>query len=454
MKMNLFSQIIQRYNKFGDRSRESIINILLSFGAKGITIITQLMIVPLTINYVNPTQYGIWLTLSSIIAWIGFFDLGFGNGMRNKVAESKAKGDIELARQYISTTYFAIGSIVVCLFVLVETFNFFLSWSSILKVDEIYNEELRTVFAILTAFFCLDMVVKLFKSILNADQKPGIAAWIDVLGQILALGVIFLLTKFTDGSLWRLATFYSGIPAITILVVSAIAFRFTSYRQFAPRFRYIRKTLIKDIMNIGIQFFIIYICMLIIFQVINLVISRELGPNSVTVYNIAYKYFNIAYSVMVIILTPFWSAFTDAYHKKDYVWMRKAKLMLERIWLIELFSVVVMIFIAPWFYKVWIGDSVMVGTMLTIGMAVFILAQSIGAVYMHLINGIGKIRIQLILYIGFAFVAWPMMQYSCRLFGLLGILIAPTLVYMVQAIVGKIQIEKILTGKPGGIWAK
>ena len=452
--MGIISQLANRFKQSGDRSKKSIINILLSFGAKGISIVAQLMIVPLTINYVNPTQYGIWLTLSSIIAWIGFFDLGFGNGMRNKVAESKAKGDVELAKQYVSTTYFAIGAIVLGLFVTVEILNFFLNWSSILKVDAAYQEELKKVFAILTAFFCLDMVVKLFKSILTADQKPGMASWIDVLGQLLSLGVIYLLTKLSEGSLIKLAAYYSGIPAITILVVSAHAFRFTSYRQYAPNLKSVRKPLIKDIMNIGIQFFVIYVCMLVIFQVINVIISRELGPECVTEYNLAHKYYNIAFSVMAIILSPFWSAFTDAYHKHDYIWMNKVKRALEVVWLCELVAVVIMILIAPWFFHVWIGDTVSIGTILSICMACFILMQSIGSVYMHLINGIGTIRIQLIVYVVFALVSWPLMQFSCRQFGLVGILIAPTLVYMVQAILGKIQLEKILNGTSVGAWNK
>lgn len=452
--MKIINKFSSRYKQFGERSRRSILNIVLSFGAKGMSILTQLMIVPLTINYVNPTRYGIWLTLSSIIAWIGFFDLGFGNGMRNKVAESKAKGEDELARQYVSTSYFAIGTIVACLFLIVQGLNLFISWPSVLNVDASYTEELRKVFAILTLFFCLNMVFKLFKSLLNADQKPGLVAWIDVSGQLLSLGVIYLLTKLSEGSLLRLATFYSGVPTLVIFVASAIGFYFTPYRKYAPRIKYVRKELIKDIMNIGIQFFIIYVCMIVIFQIINVVISRELGPESVTEYNIAYKYFNIAYSVMAIILTPFWSAFTEAYHKNDYTWMRKAKSMLEKIWLCEFVVMAFMVIIAPWFFKFWIGDSVSVSTPLSIGMAAYLIIQSLGAVYMHLINGIGKIRIQLLVYVCFAMIAWPLMQFSCRFLGLTGVLVAPTIVYAVQALLGRIQIEKILSKKSSGIWNK
>ena len=100
--------IIDRYYDSSNRSKKVLKNIALSIISKGITIICSLLVVPLTINYVNPTRYGIWLSLSSIIGWIGYFDLGLGNGFRNKYAEAKAFGNYILAKQYISTTYLTI----------------------------------------------------------------------------------------------------------------------------------------------------------------------------------------------------------------------------------------------------------------------------------------------------------------------------------------------------------
>lgn len=88
----------------------------------------------------------------------------------------------------------------------------------------------------------------------------------------------------------------------------------------------------KDILGLGIQFFCIQICMLIIFQIVNIVISRELGALAVTQFNVAEKYFNIIYMVINIIMIPFWSAFTDAYTKRDLAWMRSATDKLQKCW--------------------------------------------------------------------------------------------------------------------------
>ena len=91
------------------------------------------------------------------------------------------------------------------------------------------------------------MFVRLFRSLIIAEQKPGVVSWIDVSGQLLSLIAIYLLTKLSSGSLLSLALFYSGIPTLTILFVSGYAFRFTSYKQYAPKLKNVRLPLIKNI---------------------------------------------------------------------------------------------------------------------------------------------------------------------------------------------------------------
>lgn len=61
-----------------------------------------------------------------------------------------------------------------------------------------------------------------------------------------------------------------------------------------------------------------------------------------------------------IILTPFWSAFTDAYIKRDYNWMRGTLEKLEKLWLLCIPILVLMVLSSDLLYKFWIGDSVAV----------------------------------------------------------------------------------------------
>ena len=97
MKFQYIKDKVSAYfTKGNERSVAVKKNIAVSLVLKCISILVSLQVVPLTIGYVNPTKYGIWLTLSSIIAWLSYFDLGFAHGFRNRFAEAKAKGDMKL----------------------------------------------------------------------------------------------------------------------------------------------------------------------------------------------------------------------------------------------------------------------------------------------------------------------------------------------------------------------
>src|SRR6184192_3446730 len=123
-------------NKGHQRSVQAKKNILFSFIIKGLSICISLVLVPLLINYINASRYGIWLTLSSIVSWFSFFDIGLTQGLRNKFAESKAKNDVKGAQIYISTTYAVLGIIFGLLWIIFLIVNNFLNWSTLLKLPQ------------------------------------------------------------------------------------------------------------------------------------------------------------------------------------------------------------------------------------------------------------------------------------------------------------------------------
>ena len=130
--MNIFKKYISTFfTKGHSRTLLAKKNIAASFVVKGLSVLINLALVPLTINYVNPSQYGIWLTLSSIIAWFSFFDVGFGHGLRNKFAEAKALGEFEKARSYVSTTYAVLFLLFFTVWCIFYVCNFFIDWTKI-----------------------------------------------------------------------------------------------------------------------------------------------------------------------------------------------------------------------------------------------------------------------------------------------------------------------------------
>ena len=95
-----------------------------------------------------------------------------------------------------------------------------------------------------------------------------------------------------------------------------------------------------------------------------------------------------------------------------------------------------------------------VATSLSLAVAVYFIVYNLGGTYMYVINGIGTIRIQLIAYVAFALMAWPLMLWACEHFGLEGIIMVPAIVMLVQAFLCKMQLHKLMNQTARGIWAK
>ena len=88
-------------------------NIIGSFVIKGWNCVVQLLLVPITLNCLTQYEYGIWLTINSILIWIDSFDIGLGNGLRNQLTQSLAVGDKEKGRRQVSTTFMMLSIIIV-----------------------------------------------------------------------------------------------------------------------------------------------------------------------------------------------------------------------------------------------------------------------------------------------------------------------------------------------------
>ena len=60
--------------------------------AKGATLAAMLISVPLTLGYLGPERFGLWMTVAAVIAMLGFADFGLGNGILNAASHYNGLG--------------------------------------------------------------------------------------------------------------------------------------------------------------------------------------------------------------------------------------------------------------------------------------------------------------------------------------------------------------------------
>lgn len=386
---------IKEYFKGGnERTVKAKKNVLYMVVYKGISILAGLLLVPITINYVDSENYGLWLTLSSMIAWMSFFDIGINNGLKNKLAEALARKDYKLGRKYVSTTYAILALIFIPLMLILLFIVPFIPWESLLNISSKYGNSLVVAICILVVYFCLNFILSTINVVMMADQQPADASLRSLVQQLVSLAIIYVLTLTTKGSLVNLCLALCASPLIVVLFFNFSLFR-GKYAELAPSFNNIDFRVAPDLMKLGIQFFIIQVAGVIQWQMANFLIIRYFGAVSVTEYNIAYKYFSILTMGWGILNTPVWAAVTDAITKGDYVWIQNAINKFLKLFLLFTLVGILMLIVSPWVYKIWIGDKVNIVFLLSLSLLVYNVVIMFGGIFIAVVNGSGQLKIQM-----------------------------------------------------------
>ncbi len=423
-------------------------NIIASFGVKGLSMINGFLLVTVTLHFLDQTRYGIWVTISSMFVWLSFLDVGLGQGLRNKLAEAIALGDTVLARKYVSTSYALLGMIILGALIVYLFIHPYLNWYRILNTDSNTVSELGSVGLIVFVSFFLRFFLQLFINVLYAHQRSALAGSFGPISNFCVLIVIFVLTKVTSGSLFVLAVVQSVIPLV-ILLFFTIYFFCKDFSQISPNFKFVDFKYTNEILSLGVQFFLISFGKIIRYQSANILISQLFGPSQVTPYAIAFKYFGMLSMGFSIVLTPMWSAYTEAWTQNDMKWINSSLKKLNR--LIFYFSLlgILALLASPFVFEIWVGKEVEISFYLSFLMLIYNITYAYGGIYSSIANGIGKVRIQMILSIIASILYIPMVLFFVKYlhFGIESIILSTILTNWYGPIVGPFHIKKVLLNK-------
>lgn len=430
-------------NMSEERTRNYLYQIKGAVVYKAIAMLASFLAIPLMIRYLGQEQYGIWSTLLTVMSWIVFFDLGVGNGLRNKVAEALARNNRKEAANYIASGYVLIGLIAVALWVLVTGASFFVTWQTVFNTRAISEATLRLTVQVAIFFIVINFWIGLIGALFGAVQKTSMTALGQLISNGLALIFVLFLIKTTDATITYLALAY-GIS----LVIGNIILSFIFYKQHAE----LRPTLslnkkhVTPLLSIGMKFFTIQVAVLVIFTTDKMLITQLFGPENVTQYDVIFKLFSVITFAHILVSAPLWSAYTDAYHRGDMVWIKRMLHKQLFIYISIVLSVLILGILAKPIISIWIGRDIAVSYSLIAAIGVFVLVSTWNNIFAMFVNGIGEIKIQLYTAVAAMFLNIPLALIFVKYFGfgLSGIVIATIVSLSPSAVLIPIQVYRIL----------
>ncbi|PKQ45755.1 MATE family efflux transporter [Confluentibacter flavum] len=410
---------------------------------KGYSLIISFLLVPITLEILGSYKYGIWITIFNILAMIQILDIGIGNGLRNMLTSSNATNNINKAKEYVSTAYIMLGfiSLLLCALFIIP-WNY-IDWAGVFNTDNSLKNEIKELIGITFVLTLMSFFLNLINIILTSYHKPALSSLIFAFSNTIVLALFLIFKVSLKENLIVIGLIYSAVPIIVLVVASILLFS-RNYYLIRPSFRYFKRERINELLSLGSKFFIIQISILIIFQTDSLIISHFLDPSEVTPYSIVYKYFSIISTVVTIILTPFWAAYSHANEKKDFLWIKNILVKQFKSFILVIVLIFLMLIVSKPVISLWLGNNLSISLSLIISMAIFTLINVWNIAIGTFLNGINRIKVQLICSVIGLIINIPLSIYLIKEYGVTGVIIATSMSLLFFSIFGAREVLKVL----------
>lgn len=449
------TQIRKKFIGTDSRSKKMYKNTVAMIGIRGVSMILTLISAPIMLHHVDRADYGVLLTLTSIVGWVGYMDVGLGNGLRNKLPEFLAKGDFHSAKKIVSSCYVTLAIYVALIIVIFLMVSPFVDWLGVLNSPTSDAGEIRGLTNVVFIAFCIQFLFGLINSILFAYQMPAFQSLFTFVGQFIALiALVIQVYVFDVTSVLQIGAVNSIIPPLVLFWGSIGLFR-TKLKEIAPSFKLFEFKSVGSILSLGLKFFVLQMITIVLFQANSIIIARVVSPEAVVEYNLAFKYVSLLTMIFTIVITPVWSATTDAYVRKDFAWINKTISLSRKVCIASIFIGVLMVLASKFVYGIWLGKGTIdINYSTTSLILLYISFEMLYKVYGTIINGTGKVFAQIILTGVIAIIYIPLAILLGKLFGLSGVLIANAIVFALNYLWSKVQCNKLISQTATGIWNK
>ena len=345
--------------------------------------------------------------MQSILLWILTFDLGVGNGVRNRLAEAIAKDDERKEKEIISSGYIVFGVMTIAVVIILAIIWPIVNWQKMLNTS-IHADVLSKVVFITLIGIVLQFFFKIVTSILMALRKNILVNSLAVITNILILLYLLIHVNVEDEYKFELlAVVYSAATVLPLFMTTIYIFAFP-LKHVRPSIKYWNKSIGKEVFQVGGAFFVIQLGLLLINSTNQFLINYLFGGTAVVEYTLYYRLYSTASMVFTLFTQPVWSEISIRYANNDMLWVRKIyHFMLLMAVLISAGCLIVTGGL-QFVFNIWLGEGIRANRWIGLIYAVWSIVEVFTYAGTCVANGMTKLKCQIYFTIGAAVAKIPL----------------------------------------------
>lgn len=423
------NEISTEATRSAERHRRALLTSATGIAARAGSMGASLVTIPLTLHYLGNERFGLWMTISSVVALATFADFGIGNGVVSSVAAASGKDDLDGIRRAISSAFSILVTIGATLMACFLAIYRLVNWGDLFRATSPHaRAEAGPAMLALALCFTLNIPLDIVQRVqFGLQQGFRTNVWQIcssamsligiVLGVHLHLGVPALILAF------------AGTPVLGA-ALNSLYFFGVSHRDLVPRWGLVSREMISKIARLGTMFFVIQVVITFSFSTDNFIVARTLGVATVALYSIPQRMFTVISVILITLVMPFWGAYGEAVSRGDMPWVRRTlSFTLSGVLLTSAAASTILLLLSHQILHIWVGSSVQPAFALLLGLAIWEVVRSYTGTLQMFLNGAGILRFQTITHCIFGLACVSAKFWCARHYGVAGVPWAGSVTY-------------------------
>lgn len=303
-------------SRAGRAARGSMAGVLARLIAAAASIVT----VPLLLGYLGVESYGLWVTASTVAAWVSLWHFGIPASLLNRLA-AVSRDDAEKRSTYVATAWWVSVALGCASLMPLAVLDAMGVWASLFNVSSAGLVADARAFALaMWVAVVLTMPLAVPLTVLRVDQDVDRAAAVDVAATLARVSSIVVAVHLDVGHAW-LVVVAVALPLLVMLAAALVVLR---GRTGWPGLRHFSWRAARLLVRTGSGFFGLGVAALFITSVDVLIVVQLLGPAAVPTYSVAFALFMLFVGLQVAVLDGLWPGYVEAFASSDRAWIERA----------------------------------------------------------------------------------------------------------------------------------
>jgi O-antigen/teichoic acid export membrane protein len=417
-----------RLQAVSGRVRRASLTTILNGSLSGVRSLFSFFTISMLVGYLGKDSYGLCLTITGMVTWLAVTQGGLGQSLRNELIRTRAlSGDSDAPTRLFSSAFVFLLFLTLIVGILLTAIAWFLPWRTILNYPG-FDSDPRYFRLILSSLWIILLTVPLsmVRAAYSAFQLEYKLSPFLLAGLLTAFGATAFAVRNNIGETTAMAASLTanliGLALGASFMPQLLGVRF-SWREA-------RMSDLRGLQKVGAWFFVIEVSMILIFQVDVFLINLLRGQSDAAVFALHSQLFVYIQAPVALLISPYCSAFGEAWHSGDKAWLRSwvRRLSIGTAGL-TFFGVVIVILLGHAVMPRWSHGQVAWNASLALALGANVIMQSVTSVPAAALGSLGLAREQALVIIVQAIMNALACYWFIHLFGIIGAALASFITY-------------------------